>query len=611
MSKFKSFILQYKQFSLSVLIAVVSGLFYLNDSRVPANVLISVFCILVTLPIIKEMYEKVRHGEYGVDILAVTAIISAVIAKEYWAALIIVVMISGGEALEDYAERRAKKELTALIDNAPKTAHLLNKNGTTSDVAITKIVIGDKIIINPGEVVPVDGKLLSKSAELDESSLTGESLPRVSKTNSAILSGAVVLSSPITIEATRLAKDSQYEQIIKLVEHAADSQSPFVRMADRYSVPFTLFAYVLAFSAWFAWGDFTRFVGVLVVATPCPLLLGAPIGIISGMSKAAKNGIIIKSTASLEKLAAINSLAFDKTGTLTYGKLAVKSINPEAGQSKDYLLQLAANIEQNSEHAVAKAILTMATDKSLKLELAKNIKEVAGKGLSGTLKGKALLVGRPEFVSQSAPKITNQETAIWVSYGGQLIGNITFEDELRPESKKVIASFRKLGVKTIIMLSGDVAKSALAVAKKVNIDASKVYSSCLPADKLVKIRELSKSDYPSVMVGDGVNDAPVLMAADVGIALGARGATAASQSADVVIMEDSIQRVYDAVIIAKDTVRITKQAILIGIGLSVALMVYFATTNTSPTIGASLQELIDVSVIIWALRAHGPFGKKS
>lgn len=600
---------EYRQFALVVLSIFVALVLDIATLDTAAHWVLALSAIANVIPLIWDMFEDLRSGKYGVDILAATAIITATIMHEYWAAIIIVLMLTGGEALEDYAQRRARKELSALLDKAPKKAHVV-RGRKVVEVKVNDVRPKDKLIIKPGEVVPVDCEILEGTASLDESSLTGESLPVTKAEGDQLLSGSINLDGSLTVKALRAAKDSQYQQIVKLVKSAASTRSPFVRLADRYSIPFTLTAFIIAGTAWALSGDSLRFLQVLVVATPCPLIFGAPVALISGISRAAKHGIIVKSGGSMEQLAAIKTLGFDKTGTLTRGEPVVTTVKAFAGSDKDSVLSLAAGLEQSSNHVLARAVVTAAKGQNLKLAKAKQVKETAGKGLSAVVAGKHVLVGRLAFLKEqdvTFPKSFKPESspnmATYVGIDGTLAGIIEFADEVRPESKSTLSALHKLGIKNLLMVTGDNKATADKIAGQLGIDT--VYAEALPAEKLHTIEGVK--ERPVGFVGDGVNDAPVLAAADVGIALGARGSTAASESADVVIMLDDIKRVAGSVAIAKRTLFIAKQSILVGIAISVGLMLIYATGRFSPLSGAFIQELVDVIVIFNALRAHGPF----
>jgi heavy metal translocating P-type ATPase len=421
-----------------------------------------------------------------------------------------------------------------------------------------------------------------------------------------ILSGSVNQDGAITAKALRTSADSQYQQIVALVRSAAASQAPFVRLADRYSIPFTIAAYGIATAVWVISGDVHRFLEVIVVATPCPLLLAAPIALVSGMARASKFGIIVKTGSALEKLAETRTIAFDKTGTLTKGELAITDITSYGDYTKNDVLALAASLEQSSNHVLANAVVTAAVEQNLKTSRTKHVKEVPGKGLQAHLQNKHVLVGNRNLmddhniVMPAKFKQPATGTVMYVAADGALIGTLVLQDSLRDESAATLERLHKLGIKQTVLITGDNAATGRQVAKALNIQ--KMYAEALPGEKLQILESIT--DRPVAFVGDGVNDAPSLTAADVGIAIGARGSTAATESADMVILPNDISRVAVAVAIAKRTFGIATQSILIGISLSLALMLVFATGKFTPLMGAVAQEVVDVFVIFNALRAH-------
>ena len=610
MKKFLSFFREYKQLGIVLILTIVAVVLALAKQNTIAHVILGITAIASTLPLLWGMWEDLRSGKYGLDILAITAIVVSVVMKEYWAGIIIVLMLTGGEALEDYAEERAKTELSALLKRKPKLAHRIKGNKTT-DIKVSQVSVGDKLVIYPGEVVPVDATIIEGSSSFDESSLTGESLPVAKEVGGDLLSGSINLEGSVTVKALHTESESQYEQIIKLVKSAASAQSPFVRLTDRYSIPFTLLSFAIAGGAWAISGQSIRFLEVLVVATPCPLLLGAPIALISGMSRAAKHGIIIKTGSALEKLAQVKTVGFDKTGTLTKGKPAVSGTKTYGKFTKEDVLGAAAALEQTSTHILARAIVEAAGEAKVKIQKAKQVKEISGRGLQGRLGGKTILVGRISLLEEkdiTIPKTAQvNQTATYVAIDDTLAGVILFKDEVRPESKSMLARLKDLKITHTLMVTGDNETTAKRIASELGIED--VRANCLPADKLRAVEAVKAR--PVAFVGDGVNDAPVLTAADVGIALGARGSTAASESADVVILLDDVSKVASGISIAKRTFFIAKQSILIGIFISVGLMFIFSTGRFKPVYGAAIQELVDVTVIINALRAHGSWQKKN
>ena len=587
----------------TVVVGVV-GLILLPTDAAPAVPWI--VTIYVSLVAVREAWDMVRsllRKQLGLDVLAVTAIFSTVAVGEYWASLVIVLMLAGGEALEDYAAGRAQRELNALLSRVPQQAHRLN-DGDLVDVPADAVVVGDRLLVRPGEIMPVDAKLLSAGASFDESSLTGESLPAEKVQGDALLSGSV--NGPIAVEvrASALARDSQYQRIVELVREASMSKAPLVRLADRYALPFTLVSLLIGGVAWIISGDPVRFAEVLVVATPCPLLIAAPVAFMAGMSSAAKAGIVIKNAGTLEKLARVQTVAFDKTGTLTHGAPEVTEVRPVAPLDEDGLLQVVGAAERYSSHVLAASLQRAATDRGLELGEATEAREVATNGVEAVIAGRRILVGKPAFIAERAtgivrPELKSGEAAVYVAVDGRFAGVVILRDRLRAEAKSTISALAAMGVRNTIMLTGDVEQTARPIAATLGI--TEVHAECLPEDKVRLVR--GAVPRPVVMVGDGVNDAPVLAVADVGIAMGAKGSTAASESADVVILLDDLSRVARAVSIAQRTIRIAMQSILVGIAISLVLMLV-ATFGVLPAIvGAVLQEVVDLVTILNSLRA--------
>jgi heavy metal translocating P-type ATPase len=567
------------------------------------------FGILVAAISTVGMVRQLRHGSFGVDFLAITAIVATVLVGEYVATILIVLMLTGGAALEDFAVNRAKRELNALLDRAPQIAHRIPGQGDLSDVEdvpATEVQPGDRLLVRPAEIVPVDGVLESVSAAFDESSLTGESLPVERSAGDAILSGSINGQAAATIRASATAANSQYQQIVALVEEAAASKAPVVRLADRYAVPFTGVALVVAALAWIVTGDPVRFAEVLVVATPCPLLISAPVAFMGGMSRAARNGIIVKGGGVLETLSRATTVVFDKTGTLTHGTPAIARVLPAAGFDADEVLALAASAEQYSSHVLAASVIASARARDLDLIASDTASEVPAHGVVARLDGREVAVGKFSFVAERAPgtvatPLDGGELAIYVAVDGRFAGGIVASDRLRENARQTIAELGALGISNTVMLTGDARPTAEHIAALVGIE--NVQADCLPVDKVDGVRAIEQR--PVIMVGDGVNDAPVLAVADVGIAMGARGATAASESADVVILIDDLSRTARAVAIGQDTIRIALQSIWLGIILSLVLMGVAAFGLIPATVGALLQEVVDLATILNALRAIG------
>ncbi len=550
-----------------------------------------------------SMVRQMMRGAFGLDVLAVTAIIATLVVGEYWASIIIVLMLAGGEALEDFAAGKAEAELGALLSNVPQIAHRLRADGGTDDIAVALVAVGDRLLVRPSEIVPVDSTLQSESASFDESSLTGESLPVDKTRGDHVMSGSLNGPGAIEVVAQARAEDSQYQRIVELVKGAKDSKAPLVRLADRYAVPFTAVAYVLAIGAWIVSGDSARFAEVLVVATPCPLLIGAPVAFMAGMSSAAKSGIVIKHAGTLERLARASTVAFDKTGTLTHGMPAVVAVHPE-GMTDDELLVLVGSAEQYSSHVLAEALRAAVLQRGLVLRDGSNAREIATHGVEATIDGRTVFVGKPKYVAERATGVRHVElrageAAVYVAVDNVFAGSIVVRDEIRGDAAATLKALESLSVHRTMMLTGDVDAVANDVARRLGIDD--VHGECLPEDKVAAIR--AAQPRPVIMVGDGVNDAPVLAVADVGIAMGARGSTSAAESADVVILLDDISRVARAISIGQRTVAIALQSIWWGIVISVALMIVAAFGFLPAIVGAGLQEVVDLISILGALRA--------
>lgn len=554
-----------------------------------------------------SMFKALLGGRWGIDLLAVTAIGATVAVGEYVAALIIVLMLAGGEALEGIAQGRATRELRALLERTPQTAHREVNGGPPEDIPAEAVRPGDLLLIKPSEVVPVDGVLRSGNGSFDESMLTGESLPVEHTIGDTLLSGTVNGDNAVRMTATSTAKDSQYSQIVALVQAAASSRPPVVRLADRYAVPFTLFAFVLAGVGWYFSQDPGRFAQVLVVATPCPLLIAAPVAFLAGTSRAAHAGIIIKNGGTLEQLASVRTAVFDKTGTLTHGRPALHGIRmaKAAGPlTEDRLLQLAASAEQYSSHVLAASVIDAARQRGLSLLPGSDATEHATQGVTATCGNHRVVVGKPDFVRSVTSgfeevDVAGGQLAVYVGIDGHFAGALVMSDPLRANAVSTLSRLRRLGVRETLLLTGDSQATAEQIAGQAGI--TRVQAGCLPGDKVSVVAGLRQR--PVMMVGDGVNDAPVLAAADVGIAMGARGSTAASESADVVIMLDDLSKAALAVDIGQRTIRIALASIWTGILLSIGLMVAAAFGYIPAVAGALLQELVDLATILNALRA--------
>ncbi len=576
------------------------------------------------------MVQSIREGRFGVDIIAVLALVGALLVGEPFAGAMITVMLVTGRLLEARAQQRARRDLSLLVQRAPRTARRVDactsigRSGnsstgnsstpnTVTEVPVEDIRRGDHVLVGPAEVVPVDGRLRD-AAVLDESSLTGESLPVDRDAGDSVRSGAINAGAAFGLTATSEAASSTYAQIVRLVEQAQATTAPFVRAADRIAVIFVPFTLLLAGGAWLFSGDATLAVAVLVVATPCPLLLAAPIAIMSGLSRAARCGVVVKGGEALERLAAGRVLLLDKTGTVTRGEPVVIDI-VTAGRTftADQLSRWAAGLDQVSPHVLASAIVKAARARGLCLAMPHGVVEHAGYGIEGRLDGRLVRLGKASWVVQGeAPDwarqvrkraALNSALTVFMSVDSVPAGAFLLEDPVRPDARRMIRALRSAGITRTVLLTGDRADVAESVGGLVGVDSVSAESD--PAGKVAKVLAEAENG-PTIMVGDGVNDAPALAAAGVGVALAASGATASSESADVVLTVDRIDRLADAILIARRSRRIALQAAIIGMGLSLIAMVAAALGYLPPAVGALLQEVIDVLAIAVALRAVLP-----
>lgn len=644
--------------------------------------LVIALVLVIVIDTVRGMIDDLRHGQVGVDVLAVVAILSTVAVAEYWASWAVTLMITSGEAIEEYAQAKAERSLTALMEAAPQTAHVVNlpgvgrgfaaDKGDSSDgfrrvgsasaaaaahrfdtVPVEQVQLGDVLMVLPGETVPVDGELLSGTATLDLSNINGEPVPREVFAGARVMSGAVNGSTALTMRATQVAADSQYQRILELVASAQESRPAVVKTADRLAVPFTVLSLVIAGVAWAVSGVPTRFAQVLVLATPCPLLIAAPVAYIAGTGRLAAAGVLIKAQDVLENLGRVTQVFFDKTGTLTVKQPQVVRVEMLPGAAtrlnEDHVLMMAGAVESYSVHILSKGIAKAGAEALARLRqrfedgqrlcpepeaswpghgreypVVKNINEDAGKGVSGEVNGHAVRVGRLSFaaagedgflaVGEAVPSrseddlrtrfglLQPDEMASYVSVDGQLIARIVLRDVPRANAKAVLAKLHELGVTELAMLTGDKRASANIIASEVGID--EVHAELFPEDKVAAVRAATGAGKTvTMMVGDGVNDAPVLAVADVGVAMTDGTSTAASESAQVVIMNDNIAAVPRAIVIARRTKRVMLQAVIAGLVLATIGMIAAAFNLIPVVVGAFLQEAIDVVSILWALTA--------
>lgn len=547
---------------------------------------------------IRLVWVSIREGEIGSDILAFIAIVATSLIGEWIAGAIVSLMLATGRALESWAAGRARKQLEALVQRAPRTIQLVDASGQVSEHSVHDVKIGDTFLVRTGEVVPVDGTLLA-TASFDESALTGEPLPVDRAIGEEVASGVVNAGDPVKLIATTTAESSTYSALVRLVENAKAHSAPGVRIANRYALWFVPLSIVLSVATWLITGHIEPAIAVIVAATPCPLILAIPIAIIAGISNAAKHGAIIKDGAALEQLARAKVLLVDKTGTLTHGGPEITGVQVASGVSEEELLAIAAGMEHASSHVLAKAVVRGARQRGIQPLPAEDVQEILGEGLVGMVSGHQIRVGRlyepaPEWVKITA------SLQICVDRDGSVIGVIDLDDPIRPESKGTIQTLKNWGIEKVLLVTGDRKPAAEAVGFEVGVD--EVYAECRPEDKLKLVQqEKSGASGAVLVVGDGINDSPALAAADVGVAMGARGATAASETASVVIVEDSIGRLADAIHSAKAARNRALQAAGIGMGLSLFAMLGGAFGILTITENAIAQEFIDAAAILWAL----------
>ncbi len=586
--------------------AVSGGEVWFEAARVGWFALTAITLAATLLRVARDL----RRRNFGVDWVALLALAGALAFGELLAGALIAVMLLGGSALEQYAAGRARRQLEALLAEAPTQGHL-EVDGRLQDVPIADVRMGDILLVRVGEVVPADGYLLSERAVVDLSALTGESRPVTIEQGEILQSGTANTGSAVRLEVAREASKSAYAGVIRLVEQAAASKGNLVRVADRYALVFVGATLLMASAAWLLSGDAVRALAVLVVATPCPLILGAPTAIVSGVSRAAKSGVLVKGGAALESLAGVRRIIFDKTGTVTRGRPSVVAIEALAGTEPNELLQLCASVEQASMHPFADVLIKAARDRGLVLAVPEQTHERLGEGVEGRVGGATVRVGQVAYVAQDQQEspfvrrirsrtLLEGSSSVFVSRDGKLLGAILLQDTPRPEVPRVLEMLRRSGVRSVEMVTGDQRDVALIVGEALGFD--RISAERSPEQKLQAVRE-SRALGVTAMLGDGINDAPALAAADIGIAMGVRGATAASEAADIVLTRDSLLGLLTGIRIAKRTKRIALQSVFVGMGASLIAMVFAAIGWIAPAAGALLQELIDLAVIANALRA--------
>jgi heavy metal translocating P-type ATPase len=567
----------------------------------------------VAVGLLLSMTRDLLAGRVGVDAIALLSMSAALLLGETLAGVVVAVMYAGGSVLEDFAVGRAEGELRSLMDRAPRVAHRLGADGV-QDVPIEAVAVGDAILVRAGEVIPVDGMLTSARAMLDESALTGEPIPVDRAKSEGVRSGTVNAGETFEMRAAATAGESTYAGIVRLVTAAQTAKAPFIRLADRYALLLLPVTVIIAAAAAILSHDAVRGLAVLVAATPCPLILAAPVAFIAGVSQAARNGILVKGGSPLEALARARTVMFDKTGTLTVGGARLIAIEAAPGEQPDEVLRLAASLEQASHHVVAAAVVEAALAKGLVLEVPENIREAMGSGLEGDVAGRRVRAGSHQMVCRGrkpedwAVRVLRRAAwrsalSVFVAVDGRMIGALLMGDELRRETPRAVQMLRRAGVLRVVMVTGDRTDAAETIGAALDLDA--VLAERVPSDKVDAVAAERRLGT-TLMVGDGINDAPALAAADVGIAMGSRGASASSQAAGVVILVDRLDRVADAVVIARRARAIALQSIVAGMTFSGVAMGFAAFGLLSPVAGALIQEGIDIAVILNALRALAP-----
>ena len=587
------------------LAALAAGLALAATGRPGAAGLVWAAGVLPVLgALVVEIAQGLRRGEFGLDIVAALSMSSALVFGETLAAAVVAVMYAGGTFLEAYAAGRARREMRALLERVPRSATRIAGAGL-EEVPLDAVRPGDRLLIRRGAVAPVDGTVAEGSALLDLSAMTGESLPVRHGPGEEVLSGATNRGEAFEMTAARLAAESTYAGIVRLVEEAGRSRAPMARLADRWSLGFLAVTVTIAGLAWALTGDPIRAVAVLVVATPCPLILAVPVALVAGLSRAATHGVLIKSAGALEALARGGPVILDKTGTLTDGRPSLAAVLPEAGWTEAELLRLAAALDQASDHPVARALVAAAVAQGLALPRPADVTEVPGAGLAGRVEGRPVLLGAAGFVSDRIGQAVGDGAAepgtvtVAVAIDGRFAGLLLLSDRLRDGTGALLAALRALGHRRILLATGDRTEVARAFSEWLGLDA--VRAGLTPEGKVLTVLAERKHG-PVTMVGDGVNDAPALAAADVGVAMGARGAAASAEAADVVLLVDDLARLLPGIEIAQGARAIALQSVVAGIGLSVAGMIAAALGHLTPVEGAILQEAIDVAVILNALR---------
>lgn len=635
-SRIRKFILFSKRYPIPAfaIIGLILGtvVHYIFNDQETGHWIWFITLVIGGVPIVLETIKEILHGRFASDIVAMLAIITAILTNEAFPGVIIVIMQSGGKALEDYAFRKATTSLDELMTRSPKIAHRKVNDKVVEDVGVERIRIGDHLVIRPGDLVPVDGTIVSGNGQIDESSLTGEPLSKIKHIGEEVFSGTINTGNIFEIKAIRISEESQYSKIVKLVKKAREEKAPIQRLADKYAIWFTPITLAMCGIGWLLTQNTQTILSVLVVATPCPLIFATPVAIIGGIDKAAKQSIIVKSGAAIEQISRADAAVFDKTGTITYGMPVVEDIillddfkknknGTSIEYTKDDILFKAASLEQMSSHPSAQSITKAGKEKFNNLALPTSFHEKSGLGVEGYVNGEHILVGSSNYVESQSKTNTNYDTinrngdllktitefqklgkmVVLVNINGTNAGIIKFTDKIRDGVVSMIQNLRKEGIKETILLTGDSLDNAKSIANQTGVDNYKY--DLLPEDKVNEVKKLKEKFNDIIMIGDGINDAPALATATVGIAMGAKGTAISAEAADVVLLVDDVTKVSNVIHIGKKTIKIAKQSIFVGIGLSFLLMIFASFGLILPSVGALLQEALDIGVILNALRA--------
>jgi heavy metal translocating P-type ATPase len=594
--------------ALAALLGVVGGLaLWATGSERPADWLWGATTALLLAPLSLSVARSLLRRDVGVDAIALVSMAGALALGEYLAGAVVALMLAGGNALEEAANGRARRDLTALVERAPRTA-LVRRGDDVIELSVEEVEVGERVLVRAGEVIPVDGMVESEEAIVDESALTGEPLPVTIRRGGHVRSGTTSVGAAFELSALRPAAESAYAALVRLVERAEQQRAPFVRLADRYAMVFLPVTALVAAAAWALSGDAVRALAVFVVATPCPLILAAPIALMSGLSRCAHAGVVVKGAGTIERLGEARSVLLDKTGTVTLGRPQLERVVPLDGISAAETLRLAASVDRLSSHPLAHALVAGAEAQGLQLELPRDVSEAFGRGVAGRVGDHEVVVGSRSFLREHGieppdPDSVDGAARVLVAVDGAAAGIALVGDRLRDDADRLVPRLRDAGIRHVALVTGDKEAFADEVGDALGVD--RVYAEQTPEEKLDVVRALQQRPElrAIVMVGDGINDAPALALADVGVAMGSAGATVSSETADAVVLVDRVDRIADAVHISRRALHIARQSVLLGIGASLVAMAFAAAGFLPPVAGALLQEGIDVGVILNALRA--------